>query len=70
METSLTVGPILDDIWRADSRFAPCQWEMALLCNDVSHWLDASLESALYLERISQMVYELIIQLSPNILQY
>ena len=26
-------------IIRADSRFAPCQWETALLCNDVSHWL-------------------------------
>ena len=24
---------------RADSRFAPSQWETALLCNDVSHWL-------------------------------
>ena len=32
---------------RAESRFAPNQWEMALLCNNVSHWLDASLESAL-----------------------
>ena len=32
---------------RADSRFAPRQWEMALLCNDVSHWLGANLESAL-----------------------
>ena len=31
----------------ADSRFAPSQWEMALLCNDISHWLGASLESAL-----------------------
>ena len=30
----------------ADSRFAPSQWETALLCNDVSHWLGASLESA------------------------
>ena len=26
--------------------WAPRQWEMALLCNDVSHWLGASLESA------------------------
>ena len=34
-------------IYRADSRFAPSQWERALLCNDVSHWLGASLESAL-----------------------
>ena len=35
---------------RADSRFAPSQWETALRCNyhdDVSHWLGASLESAL-----------------------
>ena len=33
----------------ADSRFAPSQWETALLCNDVSHhWLGANLEPALY----------------------
>ena len=25
----------------------PSQWETAWLCNDVSHWLDANLESAL-----------------------
>ena len=31
---------------RADSRFAPSQWETVSLCNDVSHWLGASLESA------------------------
>ena len=31
---------------RADSRFVPSQWEMALFWNDVSHWLGASLESA------------------------
>ena len=31
---------------RADSRFAPSQWEMALLCNNGSHWLGANLESA------------------------
>ena len=31
--------------FRADFRFAPSQWETALLCNDVSHWLGASLES-------------------------
>ena len=37
-------------IHRADSRFAPSQWEMALLCNDVSHWLGADLESAMYTE--------------------
>ena len=31
---------------RADSRFAPCHWVTALLCNDVSHWLGANRESA------------------------
>ena len=33
------------DVIRADSRFAPSQWETALLCNDVSNWLGANLES-------------------------
>ena len=32
---------------RADSRFAPCQWETSLQSNVVSHWLGATLESAL-----------------------
>ena len=32
---------------RADSRFAPGQWEAALLCTDISHWLGANLESVL-----------------------
>ena len=32
---------------RADSRFAPSQWETVLLGSDVSRWLGASLESAL-----------------------
>ena len=40
-------APSPKDKCRADSRFAPCQWETALLCNDVSHWLGASLRSAL-----------------------
>ena len=34
---------------RADSMLASSQWETALLCNDVSHWLGASLDSALNL---------------------
>ena len=38
-----------DTIFRADSRFALSQWDMALICNDVSHWLGTSLESALIL---------------------
>ena len=37
---------------RADSRFAPSQWETALLCNDVSHWLGTNLELALYLVQV------------------
>ena len=32
---------------KADSRFAPSRWETAFLCNNVSHWLGASLESSL-----------------------
>ena len=32
---------------RADSRFTPSQWEMALLCNVISYWPDASPKSAL-----------------------
>ena len=41
------------DDYRADSRFVPSQWEMVLLCNYVSHWLGAILESALgYLNHI------------------
>ena len=35
--------------FRADPRFVPSQWETALLCNDISHWLGAILESALFL---------------------
>ena len=33
---------------RADSRFAPSQWETSLQSNAVSHWLVANLESAMY----------------------
>ena len=32
---------------RADSMFAPSQWETSLQSNDVSHWLGANIESAL-----------------------
>ena len=35
--------------FRTDSSRAPSQWETASLCGDVSHWLGANLESALYL---------------------
>ena len=40
---------------RADSRFAPSQWEMALLCNDISYWLGTSLES--YVASIKHDIY-------------
>ena len=39
---------------RADSRFVPGQWETALLCNNVSHWMGANLESALQMILSSQ----------------
>ena len=35
--------------FRADSRFAPNQWETSLQSNAVSHWLGINLEPALYL---------------------
>ena len=44
---------------RADSRLAPSQWETALLCNDVSHWVGASPESALQYTLIAQLVTNL-----------
>ena len=40
-------------LFKDDSRFAPSQWETVLLCNDVSHWLGASLESTLLLNQIT-----------------
>ena len=33
---------------RVDSWFAPSQWEMLLLCNDVGHWLSANLKFTLW----------------------
>ena len=36
-----------DKNYRVDAKFPPRQQETALLCNDISHWLVASLESAL-----------------------
>ena len=40
---------VVIDVFRADSRFALSHWATALLCNDVSRWLGANLESALML---------------------
>ena len=42
-------SPLSMYICRAASRFVLSQWETALLCNDVSHWLGANLKSALYM---------------------
>ena len=33
--------------YRADSKFAPSQWETSLQSNALSHWLGTNLESAL-----------------------
>ena len=53
-------GPLLQgDVFefdRVDSRFALSQWETPLLCNDVSHWLGANLESALSANPLSSSV--------------
>ena len=32
----------------ANSRFGPSQWETALLCNDISRWLEANIKSPLH----------------------
>ena len=45
-------------VCRADSRIALSQWETALLCNGVSHWLGASLESALYMSVLPVIFFE------------
>ena len=47
---------------RADSRVAPSQWETVLLCNNVSHCLGASLESALCWHRRNRYWFRFIIQ--------
>ena len=51
---------------RADSRFAPSQWETALLCNHISHWLGASLESALHRNSKSITISFALIQFLMN----
>ena len=43
---------------RADSRFKSSQWETALLCNNVSHWLGASLESDLESVSMSYSIHD------------
>ena len=41
------VQQIAPQYYQGDSRFVSSQWETALLCYSVSHWLGANLESAL-----------------------
>ena len=53
---------------RAISRFAASQWETALLCNDLSHWLDASLESALWVLLAFQVLTHLALDKMATIL--
>ena len=48
---------------RADSRFVPSSWEMALLCNNISHLLGARLKSALY---IHTMKVSSVLFIQPN----
>ena len=43
--------------YRADSRFAPSQWETSLQRNAVSHWLGANLDSALQLINFALCLY-------------
>ena len=45
-----TFYKITKTYFRADSWFAPSQWETSLQSNAVSHWLGANLESALYVD--------------------
>ena len=49
--TSPLPEPMLTWQFRAYSRLAPSQWETSLQSNAVSHWLAASLESALQFHR-------------------
>ena len=44
-------------IIRADSRFAPSQWETSLQSNAVSRWLGANLESALIMTKSKRYPY-------------
>ena len=56
----VTAKSKMDFLWiwiicRADSKFAPSQWETSLQSNDVSHWLGTNLESALICEKLLQL---------------
>ena len=57
-------------ISRDDSRSVPSQWETALLCNDVSHGLDASLESTLYIYKVPCVHLSLSICFAHTVIPY
>ena len=48
-----TTTPRVSTMYKADSRFAPSQWETLLQSNAVSHWLCANLDSALLTHLLS-----------------
>ena len=53
------LNKMADILHFADSSFAPSQWETALLCNDVSHWLSANLETTLYIYMQNDVLYRI-----------
>ena len=53
----VTHTPWLSSDMGTPQGFAPSQWETVLLCNDVSHWLGANLESALLRKEIWLVYY-------------
>ena len=55
------------DWYRADSLLVSSHWETALLCNDVSHWLGANLESALWYEPGKPMCPYLYLSICPSL---
>ena len=59
----------IDGLTRADSRFAPSQWETALLCNNVSHWLGANLESALLTQECWLQCINLLLNIHVTVVQ-
>ena len=54
---------------RAHSRFAPNQFEVVLLCNNISHWLGASIESALKCISLKDKISMFWLEFHWNLLQ-
>ena len=64
--TLLLGGVLLWREYRADSKFAPSQWEASLQSNAISHWLGANLESALEYVYAANEVLNIYCLLSPQ----